>query len=257
MVKHNLDELLFIAISAATDAAEIANKYIDDAGVLYSLEKDIKTLADKEVNNIILKHLSPTNIPIFSEENDSDITSSIPNTCWIIDPIDGTYNFTRKYPLASISIAFWHDNMPQIGVVLNIFNSEIFVATLNTSATLNGLDISVSNIDKISNSLLATGFPSGSSYHTDDLFKIVRKVQAFKKVRMIGAASLMLSYVAKGVFDVYYEKGIYIWDVAAGLVLVKQAGGEFILKPTSDPYKFEVLASNKLIILEAKEILIS
>ena len=74
---------------------------------------------------------------------------------------------------------------------------------------------------------------------------------------MIGSASLMLSYVARGVFDVYYEKGIYIWDVAAGLLLVKQAGGEFILKPTSDPYKFEVLASNKLIILEAKEILIS
>ena len=257
MVNHNLDELLFIAISAATDAAKIANKYLDDAGVLYSLEKDIKTLADKEVNNFILERLSFTRIPILSEEDDNGIASFIPSTCWIIDPIDGTYNFTRKFPLASISIALWHNNMPQIGIVLNIFNSEIFVSTLNTTTTLNGVGISVSNINKISNSLLAAGFPSGSSYHTDDLFKIVGNIQAFKKVRMIGSASLMLSYVATGIFDVYYEKGIYIWDVAAGLSLVKQAGGEYIMKPTSDPYKFEVLASNKLIIQEAKEKLMS
>jgi myo-inositol-1(or 4)-monophosphatase len=254
MNENNYKNLLEIAITAATDGAKLAKQYLSDAGVLSNSGKDIKTVADIEMNNIILNHLVTTGIPILSEEK-TNMGTSIPSICWIVDPLDGTYNFTRKFPSAAVSIALWHKNMPQISVVYNIFSSEIYVSSVNNTTTMNGNEISVSNINDISNSLLSTGFPSGSSYDTEDLLKIVRNVQAFKKVRTIGSASMMLSYVSNGIFDVYYENGIYIWDVAAGLGLVKQSGGDYILKSTNDPFKFEVLASNKLIFEEAKKIL--
>jgi myo-inositol-1(or 4)-monophosphatase len=256
MNENNYKSLLDIAITATTDGAKLAKQYLNDAGVLSNSGKDIKTIADIEMNNIILNHLVPTGIPILSEES-TNMETSIPSICWIVDPLDGTYNFTRKFPSAAVSIALWSENMPQIGIVNNVFNSDIFIASANNSTTLNGNNISVSSIDDISKSLLSTGFPSGSSYETEDLLKIVRNVQAFKKVRTIGSASMMLSYVSSGVFDVYYENGIYLWDVAAGLCLVKKAGGEYILKPTADPFKFEVLASNKAIFAKAKKKLMS
>lgn len=246
--------LLDIAITAATAGAKLAKQYLNDAGIVSNSGKDVKTIADIEVNNIILSYLIPTGIPILSEE-DTNIETSMPSLCWIVDPLDGTYNFIRKFPLASVSIALWSDKGPQIGIVQNIFNSDIFIASVNTHATLNGNNISVSSIDDLSSSLLSTGFPSGSSYDTEDLLKIVRNIQVFKKVRTIGSASMMLAYVSKGVFDVYYENGIYLWDVAAGLCLVKQAGGEYTLRPTAEPYKYEVLASNKALFRDAEKTL--
>jgi myo-inositol-1(or 4)-monophosphatase len=257
MNRDNNINLLNIAVSAATAGTKLAKQYLNDAGVLSNSGKDVKTIADVEVNNIILNHLISTGIPILSEESEN-FGTSIPSLCWIVDPLDGTYNFTRDFPFACVSIALWSDKGPQIGIVQNIFNSDIFIASLNANTTFNGNNISVSSIDDLSCSLLSTGFPSGSSYDTADLLKVVRNVQVFKKVRTIGSASMMLSYVSKGVFDVYYENGIYLWDVAAGLCLVKQAGGEYILKPTAEPYKYEVLASNKALFNDAiKTLMIS
>ena len=246
---------LFIAKNAAEKAKKIAISFINDPGILKTDFKDIKTLADMRMNECILDELKPTEISIISEEIES-YTSQIPAECWVIDPLDGTFNFCRKYPCASISISLFVNNVPSLGVVKDVFKGITYTSLSKKGAYRNEEKMSVSNIESINDAILATGFPSGASYDTNDLLDFVKNVQEFKKIRAIGSASLMLSHVADGIFDVYYEKDIYLWDVAAGLSLVQEAGGQFLLKKTLGDFKYEVLASNKNLFEKAKELLI-
>ena len=143
----------------------------------------------------------------------------------------------------------------KLGVVRDIFNNDCYSCIYNHGAYLNNVQIRVSEISQLSNSILATGFPSGSNFSTESLLSIVKNIQIFKKIRTIGSASIMLSNVANGIFDVYYEKDIYLWDVAAGLALVEEAGGVYDLRKTEGGLKYEVLASNKKIFKAAKTVL--
>ena len=118
---------------------------------------------------------------------------------------------------------------------------------------------SIDNVSKTNNlmdAVLTTGFPSGGNYSTEYLLKFVSSVQEFKKVRSIGSASLMLCHVAIGICDAYYENDIYLWDIAAGVLLVKEAGGKIYMKRKGNTWKYEVLASNKLIFEEACKLLV-
>ena len=243
-----------IAVNTSNKAYLIALKFISDAVVLSSKNKDIKTLADEEINQCILNELKSTGIPLISEEINNQNTD-IYKQCWIIDPLDGTLNFSRQFPCSSISIALWDNAMPTLGLVKNIFDDSLYTSYINKGTKKNNHYVNVSQISDISNAVLATGFPSGANYESENLISFVKNVQKFKKIRAIGSASLMLAYVAEGVFDVYYEKDIYLWDVASGLSLVKEAGGMIFFKKT-DGFKYEVLASNKLIFSKAKELLI-
>jgi fructose-1,6-bisphosphatase/inositol monophosphatase family enzyme len=239
-------ELYKIALEAADIGFEIASNYLNDAVIISSKEKDIKTFADIAVNEAILKVLKKSHIPIFSEE--IAITQyHLPKLCWIIDPLDGTYNFSRGFPYTSISICLWNNEEPIIGVVKNIFNGLTYSTEAKRGIFSNGRQLKVSEVDTIKNATLATGFPSGTNYSTEHLLKVVSYIQKFKKVRAIGSASLMISNVASGVFDAYYEKDIYLWDVAAGLALIKEAGGKYFLRREPDSFKCEVLATNALI----------
>ena len=243
-----------IAENTSKKAYIIAKKFISDAVVLSNNNKDIKTLADEEINQCIINELKSTNIPIISEEiNNQNI--NISNQCWIIDPLDGTLNFSRHFPYSSISIALWDNAMPTLGLVKSIFEDSLYTSYINKGTKKNNHYVKVSQISNISNAVLATGFPSGANYESENLLSFVKNIQKFKKIRAIGSASLMLAYVAEGVFDVYYEKDIFLWDVAAGLSLVKEAGGVIFYKKTIG-FKYEVLASNKLIFNKAKELLI-
>lgn len=243
-----------IAKNTCKKAYIIAKRFISNAVVLSNENKDIKTLADEEINKCIINELKSTDIPIISEEiNNQNI--NIHNQCWIIDPLDGTLNYSRQFPCSSISIALWDNSMPVLGLVKNIFDDSLYTSFINKGTKKNNHYVKVSQVSEISNAVLATGFPSGAQYEFENLISFVKNVQKFKKIRAIGSASLMLAYVAEGVFDVYYEKDIFLWDVASGLSLVKEAGGMIFYKKTIG-FKYEVLASNKLIFNKAKELLI-
>lgn len=232
-----------IAKEALEKSREIAISYFENPGIITNEFKDIKTVVDQKMNECIVEELSHTGLPILSEESENNKKSIVKNG-WVIDPLDGTLNFTRKYPCAGISIAYMDNGLPVFGLVKDIFNNITYCTEPNGNATKNGAPIKVSNLSEFNNAILATGFPSGGNYESTELVDFISNVQSFKKIRAIGCASLMLCYVAEGVFDVYYEKGIYIWDVAAGLALVKAAGGEYIIKSMDDPFKYEVLAAN-------------
>ena len=238
---NNLD----LAKAAAIKAGKIltsskANLNIEKA----SDGKDIKLKADIEAEEIIKNHISnESNFPMLGEETGKSV-EDLGRSFWVIDPLDGTYNFTRKFPFSGISIALLENNIPILGVVIDIFGKHSFSSAMGIGSHKNGDKIAVSSTDRLLNATLTTGFPSGATYETDYLLSFVKSVQEFKKVRALGAASLMLSLVAEGTFDVYYEKDIYLWDVAAGLSLIKEAGGAYVLRKTAGRFQYEVLASN-------------
>ncbi len=212
-----------------------------------SYGKDIKTKADQTAHVYICNNLSKTGIPIVSEEDDND-SFDINRYQWIIDPIDGTMNFSKGFEMSAVSIALWDKGVPILGVIHHLFLNQVFFSSLNQGAWLNEKMISISKVKNNNEAMLATGFPSGRNFSKESLNQFVKNVQVYKKIRMLGSASLMLAYVACGYFDIYQEDDIYIWDVAAGLALISEAGGVYAIEPGSSEFKFNVRATNKNLI---------
>ncbi len=236
--------ILDLAKEAAQQAGKELTGMTSDAGVISSQEKDIKTKADAAANEII-RDILGNRYPIISEEHEShpsDLTNS--EGCWIVDPLDGTLNFTRGLPIVGVSIGFWRNGEPVSGVVLDFLGEKIYHGIVSEHAFCNTSQIQVSDTTSVANAVLGTGFPSGRNYSSDSLAETVSKINRFKKVRMLGCASLMLTMVASGVFDAYEEEDIYLWDVAGALALVKAAGGEFSMTSGSGPWKYNVTATN-------------
>jgi myo-inositol-1(or 4)-monophosphatase len=200
-----------------------------DAGIKSSRKKDIKTMADMSANDFIVTELKKiSHFGIVSEEDrksHSYLHKSPNQPVWIIDPLDGTMNFTRSFPIYCVSMALWHESKPVLGVIYDVSRDIVYSGISGVSASSNGRVIRVSNITKIKDAIMATGFPSSGDYGTTSLLKFVKNIQNFKKIRMIGSAALSIAQVADGKFDIYYEKSINIWDVAAGLAIVEAAGG--------------------------------
>lgn len=239
-----MNDQLSAALHAAAVGAELLRTdFLSDAKVADASGKDIKTLADVAAQERILTLLSSTGIPILAEEGDHQAID-LDALVWLVDPLDGTLNFSRGFPIAAVSIALWEKGKPLLGVVHDIFSGQVYSGMVGRGAWLDDQEMHVSVVDNKSQAVLATGFPSGRCYDTDSLLQFVRSVQSHKKVRMLGSAAMMLVQVAAGRFDVYEEEDIYLWDVAAGLALVQAAGGRFSMLPGSGPYKYHVKASN-------------
>lgn len=149
---------------------------------------------------------------------------------WIIDPLDGTTNFVHGIPVYSISIALAHttNNKTELllGIVYEVNRKECFAAHQHGGATLNGKKINVSGEKELSKSLLATGFPYEDFDKIEDyLFMMGKMMKAAHGLRRLGSAAVDLSYVAAGRFEGYFEYNLNSWDVAAGALIVKEAGG--------------------------------
>ncbi len=145
---------------------------------------------------------------------------------WIVDPLDGTNNFAHNFPHVGISIALMVDGDPTVGVIYDPLRDELFAAHRAGGATRNGQPIHVSTVSRLTDAFLATGFPydrrTASDNNTRRLDHFLRRSQG---VRRAGAAVLDLAYVACGRFDGFWELGLKPWDVAAGILLVQEAGG--------------------------------
>jgi len=145
---------------------------------------------------------------------------------WVIDPLDGTTNFLHGLPVFAISIALYRDDAPILGVVYEINHDEMFVAIENEPAECNGEIISVSEANRLEDSLLATGFPYHDFDKNDEYLKILGKfMKRTHGIRRMGSAAVDLVYVACGRFEGFFEFNLKPWDVAAGIFIVQQAGG--------------------------------
>ncbi len=169
---------------------------------------------------------------------------------WVIDPLDGTTNFIHGVPCFSVSIALLEDKNPLVGVVYEINQDEMFSAWKGGGATLNGESIRVSETETVAASLLGTGFPY-YDYHLLDQYLALFKhlMQHSRGLRRPGSAATDLAYVAAGRFDGFYEYSLSPWDVAAGVLLVREAGGTVSNFSDGDDAIFvkEIIADNSKI----------
>ncbi len=172
---------------------------------------------------------------------------------WIIDPLDGTTNFIHSIPLFSISIALMEGNEIISGVIYEINLQECFYAWKNSQAFLNRTTIKVSETANLNNSLLATGFPYYDYSKLDQYLELFKYfMENTRGIRRLGSASVDLAYVACGRFDGFYEYGLSPWDVAAGALIVQQAGGKVCDFSGNKNYIFgkEIITSNQNIFSE-------
>jgi myo-inositol-1(or 4)-monophosphatase len=247
--------LLDLSISSAREAGRcLWDAYSTNPGVLSESGKDIKTTADKAAETIVLKSLEISGFAILSEESGlSNTDKTFSTICdsllpiWIIDPLDGTYNFTRGFPMSCVSIALWQGLNPLLGVIYDFVSDKLYSGVTDQGASCNDQEIRVSNVKIYDQAALATGFPSSRDYGNVALEDSIKNVQKFKKIRMIGSAALSLAHVAAGNVDAYKEEDIWFWDVAAGLALVKASGGTYKISEIKDSFQLDVWATNGLL----------
>jgi len=171
---------------------------------------------------------------------------------WVIDPIDGTVNFTYGIPHACVSIALQQQDkrgefITEIGVVYDPFCDELWTAIRGKPARLNGKVIHASRRGDLEEAIVAIGFSKtlDSLHENLPVFNVL--VRRVRKIRMMGAAALALTYVASGRFDAYIESGISLWDIAAGGLILECAGGEFWHRPLPNSDKYRMIANNGLL----------
>jgi myo-inositol-1(or 4)-monophosphatase len=178
---------------------------------------------------------------------------------WVVDPIDGTVNFAYGIPHACISIALqgratlksrlaYPDGYETLmGVVYDPFCDELWSAMRGQSAKLNGKPIKVSRRGKLLEAIVSIGFAKSRQSLEDTLPYFNQLVYRIRKIRMMGAAALALTYVASGRFDAYIERGIRLWDIAAGGLIIQCAGGDFQWKQLDGEHYYRMIASNGLL----------
>ena len=145
---------------------------------------------------------------------------------WIVDPLDGTVNFVHGIPQVAVSVALWDGDRPLVGVIYDPLRDECFSASADGGAYLNQHPISVSPIESLDRSVAATGFPYDHGDFADEYARVVGAVLAsVNGIRRFGSAALDLAWVAAGRYEAYWELGLAPWDQAAGILIVREAGG--------------------------------
>lgn len=240
-------ELLEIAIKAAIESGKILLEH-KQTEINSAVGKDIKLQADLESEKIVFDILQQTRINILSEEAGYIENDNKSDLCWVVDPLDGSLNYSREIPLNCISIALWKGDQPVLGVIYDYNHDSLLKGIVGEGAYLNDESIEVSDIDDKSKSIITTGFPVYTSFEDASLLDFIKTIQSYKKVRLLGSAALSLSLVAKGSVEAYTESNIAFWDVAAGIALVKAAGGVTDYSFTNrERYLMNVFSTNGLI----------
>lgn len=228
MTRQELEAALALAETAAREAgAALAARGADFQGVTSEEGHDIKLVADKAAEAMILKRLSDgSDHAILSEEE--GWVGEAGSIAWVVDPLDGSSNYNRHIPICAVSIALIEDRRPVLGVIHDFNRDELFAGGQGLGAMLNGKPMSVSEISDTSKATLMTGFPVSRDYSDEALVRSAREFARWKKVRMIGSATLSTAWVACGRADRYSEDSTMLWDIAAGCALIEAAGGRAI-----------------------------
>lgn len=221
--------MLNIAIRAARSAGDLIARSLEKLDTLTISQKgkndfasEVDKLAEQEIIRILQK--AYPHHAVLAEE--SGLHAGNQEFVWVIDPLDGTTNFLHGFPQFAVSIALQHSGRMEQAVVYDPLRQELFTATRGSGAMLNNRRIRVSRQNALEGSLLGTGFPFKSQQHLDAYLGIFRDL--FKDaagIRRAGAAALDLAYVACGRLDGFWEIGLKKWDMAAGLLLIQEAGG--------------------------------
>jgi myo-inositol-1(or 4)-monophosphatase len=250
LLDRALDEAVRAALEAGSliraEAGRVDARTVADKGI-----HDLVTEVDTAAERLILSRLSGA-FPEFgrlAEEDPSTHAAGLPASGfrWIVDPIDGTTNFAHGVPPYAVSIALEHGSGILVGVVYDVPHDELFTAVRGRGLRVNGRPAGVSRTNALGDSLVTTGFPYRSFGHADAYLGVLKAfMERTRGVRRPGSASVDLAYVACGRFDGFFESGLRPWDVAAGCLLVTEAGGRVSdYAGNGDPvFDRQIVASN-------------
>jgi myo-inositol-1(or 4)-monophosphatase len=231
MLMNNLGEIQRVALHAAKSAGTlILSAYGNDRSISEytkqgnEIRTDVDLAVETHLPNIISRSFPEHGV--VSEEGASRNPTS--DTVWIIDPIDGTANFSRHFPHFSVSIAVLHSNICYFSTVYDPCRDELFWAQKGAGSFLNGRQLteSPSLRRELKQCIAVTGFPFKNTLYKEQQMAVLGKVfDEVQEIRRTGSAALDLAYVVAGRFDLYWEFGVKPWDVAGGVFLVQEAGG--------------------------------
>ena len=247
-------------ISIAKEAGEIIrNGFGTDFNIEYKTnESNLVTEIDKASEKLItefIKKKYPTHGILAEEGGETRNTSEY---VWVVDPLDGTTNFAHGLPIFSVSIGVQKDNKTIAGTVYDVMNNIVYSSELGSGAFANDRKLSVSKNGNLSHAVLVTGFPYNISENPETaLEKFAALIKASRAVRRLGSAAIDLCYVARGVFDGFWEVQLNPWDMCAGKLIVEEAGGVVTDFAGNEINIFtkKILASNNLVHKEIMKIL--
>lgn len=223
-----MQPMLNIAIRAARSAGDLILRSSDNIGQLNIDQKgkndfasEVDRAAEREIINII--RTAYPDHAILAEESGQHAGNDF---VWVIDPLDGTTNFLHGFPQYAVSIALKYKNRLEVAVIYDPLRDELFTAKRGGGAMLNSRRLRVTNQTTMKGALIGTGFPFKTDLHLDAYVGMFRAITTEAAgIRRAGAAALDLAYVAAGRLDGFWEIGIMEWDMAAGILLIKEAGG--------------------------------
>ncbi|MCF8237955.1 MAG: inositol monophosphatase [Saprospiraceae bacterium] len=225
-------ELSVLARQASAVVRRVALQIGEAYGTVQACEVELKSRnslvsrVDREAEESLVKGLRALLPDAGFLTEEGTVKQSRARNRWIIDPLDGTTNFLHGLPFFAISIALERDGQLVLGIVHEVSRNEHFVAWKDGGAWCNEQRISVSKQEKLADSLIATGFPYYDFSRTEAYIEVLKAfMRQTRGVRRIGSAALDLAYVACGRFEAFYEYALHPWDVAGGIVLVREAGG--------------------------------
>jgi len=242
----------------AENAGRIQLQYFRKDGLRQSTklnDSDVVTIADKESEASILSYIRehyPSH-GVISEESGRDHDDR--EWRWVIDPLDGTTNFSSGLPAFCVSIALEHNREALIGVVYSPYLGECFYAVKGVGAWMNGKPIRCSDKVELSKAVVATGMPYDRNDNPDNnLAEINRVALRVRGIRRMGSAAIDLCYTAVGFFDAYWELNLNRWDVAAGQLIAKEAGA--VIESIRTDRNHSILASNPRLYLSFRQLLL-
>lgn len=257
MTSRELKSAFNAAVTAAQASGELMRKNLNktknvNSATQYDIKLELDVKSQKQIERTLRKAFP--HIPILGEEGilgnpDSEYR-------WIVDPIDGTVNFTYGIPHCCVCIALQKKRSGRakktdiygaetiLGVTYDPFLDELWTAERGKPARCNGRKIQVGDRHKLSEAIITMGFSKKAQTISETLPTFTSLIPKVRKVRMFGSAGLSLAWIAAGRIDAYLEAGVRIWDVAAGALLIEQAGGEFWHRNVEGDYAIEMIASN-------------
>ena len=226
-MKHS--EMFKFARNTAKEAGDVLMKHFGNIKLIErkSTDIDLLTIADLETEAFILKKIRSfyPDHHIIAEE--SDLTKGNSEYRWVIDPLDGTTNFVHNLPIFAVSMGLQYNEETILGVVYNPAADKCFYAEKNGGAFLDGESICITSTNTLSNSLLVTGFPYIHDNNWEINFSLFKELYGKTQgIRRLGAAALDFCFVAMGRFEGFWEFGLKSWDVCAGALILKEAGGK-------------------------------
>ena len=225
-----LSDLLEIAKSAAFAAGQILREGAGLRQVNFQDAHDVKLQADVDSERLIRQRLESAapGIPIIGEEEGGDASLTTQDRLyWVVDPLDGTANYQRGIPLCAVSIGLMRGLEPVLGVIYDFNHDDCYAALADGPLTLNHRVHQPVWAETADLAVVCTGFPIGCRPGDAGYRRFFEMSGKFTKIRMLGSAAMGMALVARGECDVYFEDGIRLWDIAAGLSLVAAAGGHY------------------------------